>query len=68
MLIQNENTELVDIRNIVVDKRLPKHERIAEYIRQIKDPYNFRCGNFAVTVKYAENGPTLEDCLHRIMT
>ena len=55
--------DLVDIRYITVNKDLPKRERIAEFIRQIKDPYHFRCGNFTVTARFNEDGPTLEDCL-----
>ena len=31
--------ELVDIREVSVDKNLPKEERIAAFIRQIKNPY-----------------------------
>jgi hypothetical protein len=58
---------LVDIRDVQVDSSLPKHERIAEYIRQIKNPYRFKCGAFTVSVKYADNGVTLEDCLKRIV-
>lgn len=58
---------LVDIRDVSVDKNLPKHERIAEFIRQIKDPYYFKCGKFIVTARFADSGPTLEDCLQRIM-
>ena len=58
---------LVDIRNIKVDKNLPKQERIAEFVRQIKNPYRFRCGKFTVTARFTENGPTLEDCLQRII-
>jgi hypothetical protein len=57
---------LVDIRDIHVDKDLPKQERVAEFVRQIRDPYHFRCGKFTVTARFAENGPTLEDCLQRI--
>ncbi|SHJ88877.1 hypothetical protein SAMN02745975_03148 [Geosporobacter subterraneus DSM 17957] len=60
--------ELVDIRDISVDKNLSKEERIAEYVRQIKDPYNFKCGNFTVWVRFADNGVTLEDCLQRLLT
>jgi hypothetical protein len=60
-------SELIDIRTVSVDKNLPKQERIAEFIRQIKDPYHFKCGKFIVTARYAENGPTLEDCLQRLM-
>ena len=67
MQYQNENTELVDIRDVKVDASLPKLERIIEYIRQIKNPYHFKCGDFVVSVKYADNGVSLEDCLERIV-
>ena len=63
----NESTELVDIRDVSVDRSLPKQARVAEYVRQIKDPYHFKCGKFTVTVKFADNGITLEDCLQRLM-
>jgi len=59
--------DLVDIRDVSVDKNLPKEERIREFVRQIKDPYNFKCGKFTIHATFAENGPTLEDCLIRIM-
>lgn len=59
--------ELVDIRDVQVDKTLPKEERVAEFVRQIKDPYHFRCGKFVVTARFAEDGPTLEECLQRII-
>ena len=62
------DTELVDIRTIFVDKTLPKQERITEFIKQIKNPYRFKCGKFTVSVRFAENGPTLEECLQRLTT
>jgi len=61
MNIQNQNCimlsdePLVDIRDISVDKNLSREERIAEYVRQIKNPYCFRCGNFTVRAQFAEN-------------
>ena len=58
---------LVDIRDIHVDKALPKEERIAEFIRQIKNPYCFKCGKFTVHAQYTENGPSLEECLKQIL-
>ena len=30
---------LADIRDVSVDPKLPKEERIAEFLRQIKNPY-----------------------------
>ena len=60
-------TELVDIRDVHVDKTLPRQERIASFIRQIKDPYHFRCGEYTIHVKFANNGATLENRLHGIL-
>jgi len=59
--------ELVDIQTVSVDKNLSKEERIAEFIRQIKNPYCFKCGKFTVRARYAENGPTLEECLQSVL-
>lgn len=58
---------LVDIRDVHVDPGLPKDERIKEYLRQIKNPYCFKCGNFTVHARFAKDGPTLEDCLKQIL-
>ena len=59
--------ELVDIREVSVDKNLPKEERIAAFIHQIKNPYRFRCGDFVVNACFAGNGVTLEECLQGIL-
>ena len=58
--LTNSDT-LVDINDISVNKDLPKPERIKEYIRQIKNPYCFKCGNFVVTAKYSDKGLSIED-------
>ena len=58
---------LADIRDVSVDQTLPKEERIVEFLRQIKNPYCFRCGKFTVRAKYTDNGVSLEDCLKQIL-
>ena len=58
---------LVDIRNISVDPGLSKDARIAEYLRQIKDPYHYKCANIAITSHYPKDGPTIEECLHGLL-
>jgi hypothetical protein len=60
--------DLVDIRDVRVDKNLSKEQRIVEYLRQIRDPYHFKCGDFTVTARFAENGLSLEDCLQRLLS
>jgi len=57
---------LVDIKDVAVDKALSREERIAEFVRQIKNPYCFKCGNFIVRARFADNGASLEDCLQGI--
>ena len=60
--------DLVDIREVSVDKKLPKQARIADYVRQLKDPYHYKYKHISVTARYTEGGPSLEDCLIRLMT
>ena len=50
MSLDHEKDELVDIRTVSVSKELPKEERIAEFVRQIKNPYCFRCGDFTLSL------------------
>jgi len=67
MIIDDSSNELVDIRSISVNKNLPKNERIYDYIKQIKNPYRFKCGDIVITAKYSKTGPTIDECLHSIM-
>jgi len=60
------NNGLADIRDVSVDNTLPKNERVAEYIKQIKNPYCFTCGKFTIRARFMENGPSLEECLQRL--
>ena len=61
------NIPLADIRDVTVDPSLPKEERIADFLRQIKTPYCFKCGKFTVHAQYAKSGPSLEDCLKQVL-
>lgn len=56
---------LVDIRSVSVNKELPREERIAEFVRQIKNPCHFRCGKFIVRATYCTDGATLEESLKK---
>lgn len=54
---------LVDIRDVRVNKALPREQRISEFVRQIKNPYLFKCGQFTVHVGFTANGISLEECI-----
>lgn len=64
----NTSSNLVNILTVSTEKSLPQERRIAEYVRQIKDPYHYMCGEFTISAKFTEGGPSLEDCLRRVMT
>lgn len=62
-----KQTELADIQAVIVDPSLPREQRIAEFLRQIKNPYCFKCGKMTVRAQFAKNGASLEDCLKQIL-
>ena len=39
-----DREELVDIRDVHIDRSLPIEERIRSFVEQIKNPYCFKCG------------------------
>jgi len=52
---------LVDIRSVKINSNLPKVERIADYIKQIRNPYHYKCGKITVLVSFSNTNETLED-------
>ena len=59
--------ELVDITTLSIDQDLSPEERRLDFVRQIKNPNHFRCGQFTIRASYANDGPTLEECLQAMM-
>ena len=59
--------ELVDIRDVKIDRTLPVEERIISYVQQIKNPYMFKVGNTVVRVSYTENGPSLQELVEQML-
>ena len=49
---------LVDIKELDIDKTLPREQRMAEFVRQVKNPYCFKVGKVAVSVGYSGDGVT----------
>jgi len=54
---------LVDINTVKVNTDLPVEERKKDFIRQVKNPYCFRCGKVVVKMSFADTTATLEDRL-----
>lgn len=48
--------DLVDIRDVVIDRDAPKEARVKSFLRQIKNPYCFKVGNVVVKTTFADDG------------
>lgn len=58
-----EPDTLVDIRDIKINEELPRVQRMAEFISQIKNPYCFKVGKIVVGVEYSNDGISFEQRL-----
>ena len=54
---------LEHIEHVKINTDLPVEERMMEFVRQIKNPYFFRCGKLIVQVEYSDTDKTINDCL-----
>jgi len=54
---------LKDIQDVKVNTQLPVKERMADFVKQIEDPYCFRCGKLVVQIIHSESDTTINDCL-----
>lgn len=58
---------LADIRDVVIDPALPAEERMESYLRQIGNPYHYKCGDMTVRVAFAQTEATLEDRIRQYL-
>lgn len=56
-----EPESLVDILEISISEELPTEERVAEFVKQVRNPYCFRIGNVVVKNVYSNDGVSLRD-------
>lgn len=59
--------DLADIRGVVIDASLPQAERTQSFIRQIKNPYLFRCEDMVIRASFPKNGVTITDLLKQYL-
>ena len=62
-----ERESLADISKIHIDTRMPREQRLADFVRQIGNPYCYRCGKVVVKVSFAETDASLEDRLEHYL-
>lgn len=62
-----DRESLVDIREIQVDGELPGERRFEDFLRQIRNPYCYRCGKIVVKVSFSDTDATLESRLEHYL-
>ncbi|MCD7861923.1 MAG: hypothetical protein LUG61_00070 [Lachnospiraceae bacterium] len=62
-----DRNALADIRDVKIDRSLPKEERIRSFVQQIRNPYVFKCGEVVVRIVFANTEATLEDRLEHYL-
>ena len=53
---------LVDIKNVSINPYDSPEKKMKDYIKQIKNPYCFLCGGYAIKLEFSDNNRTIEDC------
>lgn len=62
-----ERDSLADISKIHIDPQMPREQRLADFVRQIGNPYCYRCGKVVIKVSFVETDATLEDRLEHYL-
>lgn len=63
-----DRSTLKDIHDVHIDTGLPYEERMLDFIRQIGNPYCYKCGALVIKVTFAtDTEATLEDRLEHYL-
>jgi len=59
--------DLTDISKLYVNRNLPVHERMKQFVSDVGNPYLFRVNDTVVKVQYNEQGMPLQERLSRLV-
>lgn len=62
-----DKEQLVDLSSIVIDCEKSKQERMADYLRQVKNPYYFKVGDVAVRLVFDESARSFQECMEELV-
>ena len=52
---------LTDLRDIVIDTKLPVEQKLASFAKQTNNIFVHRIGDYVVKVRFQEEGPSIDD-------
>ena len=59
---------LTDIRDVKINEDLPKTERMIDFIRQVKNPYCYKCGKTVIKNTYPNTKTTFTDRFKQLIS
>jgi len=59
--------DLVDIKEVRVNRSLSKKNQMIDYVRQIKNPYCYKYGDYVVKISFEDTAVTLTERLKELM-
>lgn len=58
-----DRQSLVDITDIQIDSTLPTTQKMQSYLKHVKNPYCFLCGDTPVRIRFVSKSKTLAQSL-----
>ena len=62
-----DREDLVDIREVTVNKNLKQSQRLVDFVQQIKNPYCYRHGEYIVKIGFEDTEVTLTERLKELI-
>ena len=62
-----DREDLVDIQEVTVNKNLKQSQRLVDFVRQIKNPYCYRHGEYIVKIGCEDTEVTLTERLKELI-
>ena len=62
-----DRESLVDITQVQLNHRLHGEDRAQDYLEKVGNPHMFRVGDMVVKSTYAEQGPSLNELLQKLI-
>ncbi len=59
--------QLIERSSVRLEPSAPQHERLADFIRQIRNPYCYLDGKTVVKISFTKTDTTMEDCFEHYL-
>lgn len=62
-----DRTDLIDIRDVQINSNQKQDGKVKDFIRQIKNPYCYKYGDYIVKINFEDTEVTLTERLREII-